>query len=290
MGTNFTSNGDATTVSFAGYNPLDDPIYPQNIKTLVIGNLFNGLPIQNFHNLESLTFGSSDPNNAAANCTGCQIFNPSNFPFLKELNFIGVYNPIQHLDLSPLSNLEKFTTNDISFDVNAGQHYTINFGNNANLTEVSLSKLPASNLDFSQNVNLKKLSILSHGDQFTNFLSIVVTLAPANNLEELDLDGYIFDYTSSEWSTQNITINNIDQSSKLKKVRLQSYNILNPFPITSQFFNYLSTYNTFFNTLDFGHLPAFTYLDIGYGIQMPGFPTLNDLSIDLSGCPALPQV
>lgn len=291
LGTNFTSNGDATRVTFAGYNQLDDPVYPQNIKTLVIGNLFDGLPIQNFHNLESLTFASSDPNNASAGCTNCQLFNATNFPFLKELNFIGNYNPIQNLDLSSLSHLAKFTTHDISFDANAGQHYTINFGNNASLAEVSFQELPTAALDFSQNINLKKISILSHGNQFTNFLNINVNLAPANNLEEIDLNGYIFNYTNSEWSYQGITLNNIDQSSKLKKVKLQSCKIANPFPINSQFFTNFIAYDSFFNTLDFGHLPNFNHFELNnYTVTiLPPF-TVNDLSIDLSGSPALPQV
>ncbi|MCF6131854.1 T9SS type A sorting domain-containing protein [Flavobacterium wongokense] len=293
LGTNFTSNGDAAVMTFTDYNPLDAPVYPQNIKTLVIGQFFGGLPIGNFHNLESLTFASTDPANPSTGCPTCQIFNPTDFPNLKELNFLRNYNPILNLDLSPLTHLEKFTTHDISFDGddNPGMQFTINFGNNPNLSEVSFQELPTGNLDFSQNVNLKKIGILSQLPQFINFLNININLAPANNLEEIDFNGYIFNSSDSEWSNQGITLNNIDQSSKLKKVKLQYCRIVNPFPITSQFFTNFIAYDSFFNTLDFGHLPNFNHFELTNftTITQPTFP-VNDLSIDLSGCTALPQI
>lgn len=97
---NVEANNEFGNIDFTTYNPLDNPTYPQNIKKLAVHNLTQFFPLQNFQNLEDLSFYSV----GVSDCANCLIYNQTYFPNLKYLSFYRKNsNPISNLDLSELT-------------------------------------------------------------------------------------------------------------------------------------------------------------------------------------------
>lgn len=280
LGITTTANGDGIQLAFQNYNPLDNPVYPQNIKNLVIPVLFAGMPLQNFHNLESLKFKStgSYADGFECNCPS-QAFNLTDFPFLKKLVFWRYFNPIQNLDLSLLPHLESFETNDVGSNSTYPGTFSINFGNNLNLTEVIINDMPTQNFNFSGNPNLKKLEF-SQIDSNTTItpLAVTINLASNNLLETLRIDS-----SQNNNGNANFTMTNLETSNNLKSIYLQNCNFVNPFVINSLLLTSFTAYNTYFNAINLGYVPSLNLFDLSVGDPYIANAYTSDLSVDLSG-------
>lgn len=291
---------DGSDLVFTNYNPLDNPLYPQNIRSLILKNLNPNLNLMNLSSIENLEFYSIDttvfqtyeyPYTVAV-----QTFNPVNFPNLKRLNFIRYYNNIQNLDLSVLTHLETFITSEANvYTGYNGSTFTINFGNNPNLKEVIIDELPTTNLNFSGNPNLEILEVslnTLYYSLYDSSAAINIDFSPSNSLKQLKVN-IPYRTQSSFWVDipRNISFNNLNEISTLEKIDLSFCNLIQPLIIdNSNNFHYFNAFRCIFNNnLSFGTLPSLNYLNIETPAAESNVANLatTDLTLDLSGCSIL---
>jgi len=280
-------NNEFGNLDFTTYNALDNPIYPQNIKKLVVQNLTQFFPIQNFTTLEDLTFysvGTSD-------CSTCIIFNPNNFLNLKYLTFYRRNsNPISHLNLSVLSNLNVFKTDSYVNPMTQESLSSINFGNNNNLVEIYIGANPFSILDFTQTPNIKIIDLNTvykdaNGTGTASPTNIIINLAQDNLLENFRTRCYARILNNNVFinAVANLTINNLQESTHLKEVFFTASNFVNPLVInSSEFVTFKAPFQTYYNSLTFNtpNLNYFELLTFNNETIQPAI--VNDLSLDFS--------
>ena len=288
---------DGSNLNFTNYNPLENPLYPQNIKTLILKNLHQNLNIINLNSIENLEFYSVDINvfetYESPYLIAVQTFNPANFPNLKSLNFIRYYNGIQNLDLSPLTHLETFITSEaIVYTGYNGSVFNINFGNNNNLKKVVLNELPTANLNFSGNTNLEELEIYANKEYYHQSAATVnVTFSNNNNIKKIKAHiPYRTEQTFWNNHPRNIEFINLNNNNSLERLDLNFCNLVQPLVLNNNNFNYFNAFRCIFNnTVTFGNLPNFSYLNIETLAAETYVSSLatNDLILDLSGCTIL---
>ncbi|CAM4008705.1 Secretion system C-terminal sorting domain-containing protein [Flavobacterium branchiophilum] len=276
-----------TDLVFTNYNALDNPLYPQNIKTLIINRLPTSLNVLNLQSIENLEFISISPTYNTGDPCNCQVFNPINFLNLKSLKFIRNYNGIQNLDLSTLTHLETFQTYETSLgSANNGSLFTINFGNNTNLKKVIIADLPTTTLNFSGNPNLEELEVYSNATYYHQVSADVnISFAPLNNIKKIKIN---IPYRAN-WSDnpRGLNLINFNNSSNLVRLELSKCILIQPLILNSNNFNYFDVSDCVFNNnLTFGTLPSLNHLNISVNSYINNLIT-NDLSLDLSGCPLL---
>lgn len=264
---------------FNNYNPLDSPLYPQNIKTLIIARLPASLNNLNLQSIENLEFISISPTYDTGDPCNCQVFNPINFPNLKNLKFQRSYGDTQGLDLVPLPHLE-------SIEINGGENqYSINFGTNLNLKKVTLNSLILTTLNLTGNPNLEELNVTRNQ---TDSQNLQINLATNNKLKTLKIQGAF--HNNFSYQPIDTNINNIEQSSFLERVEFSFCNFQNNIVLNSNSLNYFYAFRCVFNNnLTFGNLPSLSYLNIETLNGEPSVTNLitNDLMLDLSGCTIL---
>lgn len=291
LGISMDANGDGINLAFQNYNPLDNPVYPQNIKNLVIPQLFAGMPLQNFHNLESLKFRSiaTSANGVECSCP-VQAFNPANFPFLKKLVFWRYFNNITHLDLTVLPLLESFETKEtFVYSAYPGSQFTIDFGNNLNLNEVIIANMPTTSFDFTGNPNLKTIKFPVGDFYYPTSGNVTINLAPNSLLETLRIDDNSQSVGSFD-NNLNFTITNLETSNNLKSIYLVGCNFASPFEINSLGLTSFYAYNSYFNAVNLGFVPSMTLFDLSVGDPYIANAFLTDFSLDLSGAPNVTSI
>lgn len=288
---------DGSDLVFTNYNPLDNPLYPQNIKTLIIKHLPPSLNIMNLNSIENLEFYSID---ATVFETyeyqypfAVQTFNPVHFPNLKSLRFIRYYNGIQNLNLSLLTHLETFITNEeLIYSGYNGSIFTINFGNNNNLKKVIINDLPTPTLNFYGNPNLEELEINSTNSNYPqSSTNVNISFAPVNNIKKIKANiPYRTEQTSWNFHPRNIEFTNLNNNISLERLDLSFCNVIHPLLLNNNYLNYVNAFRCIFNnTLTFGNLPNLSYLNIETLFAETYVSSLatNDLMLDLSGCTIL---
>lgn len=284
---------DGSDLVFTNYNPLDNPLYPQNLKTLILNHLPSSLNSMNLNPIENLEFYSIDPNYIFG-ATGdvVQTFNPVHFPNLKSLKFIRNHNSIQNLNLSPLTYLQTFQTYETGLGTgNNGSLFTINFGSNNNLKKVIIDELPTTDLNFSGNPNLEELIVSSNTSYFSQyylFSDINVSFAPLNNIKKIKITvPYKSGFTDNP---RNLVFTNLNNANNLERLDLSFCNLVQPLVVNNNSLNYFNAYRCVFNNnLTFGNLPSLSYLNIETLNGEPSITNLvtTDLMLDLSGCTIL---
>ncbi|RZJ31385.1 MAG: T9SS type A sorting domain-containing protein [Flavobacterium sp.] len=270
-------------INFTNYNPLDNPVYPNNIKTLITPVLNQQLPIALFQNLESLTF-----NSIAGSQYLTQVFQPSNFPNLKYLEMRrgsgDLSGTIATLDLTPLTHLETFITSG-GGPISPGHETlsTIIFGNKPTLKTVDINRIPFENVDLSGCPNIEYLKI-DAGDAVQNYpVNLIVTLAPANQLHELYMNGLL-----SGNHAMKASVVNLEGASTLAKIRFVLCDFMSNLIIDSPVFTSYESHSAYYHGLTFGYSPNF--IDFWMeGWLINGDEPLDeaDLALDLSNCPSL---
>ena len=287
---------DGSDLAFTNYNPLDSPLYPQNLKTLIVRHLHPSLNYMNLNPIENLEFYSID---AAVFETyqypypdAVQTFNPVNFPNLKSLRLIRYYNGIQNLNLSPLTHLETFITNEDTTSSSYNSSFTINFGNNSNLKKVILNDLPTPILNFSGNPNLEELEIYTNNSSLVqSSTNVNITFATINNIKKIKAN-IPFRNASTSWNNQprNIEFTNLNNNNSLERLDLSFCSPIQPLVLNNNSLNYFYAFRCVFNNnLTFGNLPSLSYLNIetlNGELSVTNLIT-NDLMLDLSGCTIL---
>jgi len=289
---------DGSDLVFTNYNPLDSPLYPQNIKTLILKNLSSNINLMNLNSIENLEFYSIDTTVFQTYeypyPVAIQTFNPANFPNLKNLNFVRYYNGIQNLDLSVLTHLETFITSEANvYTGYNGSTFTINFGNNINLKKVVISELPTSNLNFSGNPNLEELEIYANNIYYNQSDATVnVNFSINNNIKKIKANIPFRDATTSwNYHPRNIEFSNLDSNNSLERIDLNFCNLTQLLALNSINLNYVNAFRCIFNNnnLTFGTLPSLSYLNIETLAAESFVANLatTDLNLDLSGCSIL---
>lgn len=282
---------------FTNYNTLDNPLYPQNIKTLIIKHLPPSLNYLNLNSIENLEFYSIDTTvfqtYEYTYPVTVQTFNPVNFPNLKSLRLIRYYNGIQNLDLSSLTHLETFITNEeLSYSGYNGSVFSINFGNNINLKKVIINDLPTPILNFSGNPNLEELEIYSTNSSYPqSSTNVAISFASSNNIKKIKANiPYRTAMTSWNNHPRNIEFTNLNNSNTLERLDLSFCNLVQPLVLNNNNLNYVNAFRCIFNNyLTFGNLPSLNYLNIetlNAETYVASLAT-NDLMLDLSGCTIL---
>jgi hypothetical protein len=276
-------NNEFGNLDFTTYNTLDNPLYPQNIKKLVVQNLTQFFPLQNFANLEDLTFYSV----GISDCANCLIFNPNNFLNIKYLTFFRKNsNPISNLNLSVLSNLKIFRTDSYINPMAQETLSTVNFGNNNNLEEIYIYANPFSLIDLTQTPNIKKIDFKTvyndaNGSGTVSPTNITINLAQNNLLENFKTRCYTRTFNNT--TVANLTINNLQQSTHLKELFFTATNFVNPIIInSSEFVTFQAPFQTYYNSLTFNtpNLNQFELLTFNNETLEPAI--VNDLSLDFS--------
>lgn len=289
---------DGSDLVFTNYNPLDSPLYPQNIKTLILKNLSSNINLMNLNSIENLEFYSIDTTVFQTYeypyPVAIQTFNPANFPNLKSLNFVRYYNGIQNLDLSVLTHLETFITSEANvYTGYNGSTFTINFGNNINLKKVVINELPTSNLNFSGNPNLEELEIYTNNIYYhQSDATVNVNLSINNNIKKIKANIPFRNATTSwNYHPRNIEFSNLNSNNSLERLDLNFCNLTQLLALNSINLNYVNAFRCIFNNnnLTFGTLPSLSYLNIETLAAESYVANLatTDLNLDLSGCSIL---
>lgn len=274
-----------TEISFVNYNPLDNPIYPNSIKTLIMPILNPELPIALFQNVESLTFNSVQGGGWTT-----QIFQPANFPNLKYLDFrrgTGLNNtsPIIVLDLTPLTHLETFISSGggSSTDILHEPLASIIVGDKPSLKKIDIDSVPVESVDLSGCPNVEYVRI-STGDFWQNYPNnFVLTLAVENQLHEIYMEGMLGGNAAMKTS-----IINFEGTQSLQKLRFVQCDFMNNLIIDSPTFTSFESHLAYYHGLTFGYLPNLVDFWIeGWLLDFEEPTQQDDLGLDLSNCPAL---